>query len=344
MDKNRKNQKANRVISFAMLFSIAVGIIIIIIGITFYKNRISDLGITEISDYQEYKYHYVIISEEEDAAFWKAIYQGAKQEGEKQNTFVEAMGKNLSISYSLQDLMKIAIASQVDGIILEPNGEESIVELIDAADAAGIPVVTVLKDAPLSKRKSFVGINSYNQGQAYAKQVLEIIGKEKKNITVLMNTNSTDTSQTVIYSSILEMMDEGEVKGATVNNQSTFSSAEDIRNIIMDEDNPPDVLVCLTAEDTLSAYRAVVDYNKVGQIDIIGYYASDTILQAIDKNIVHSTMTIDADKMGAYCVEALTEYRKTQNVSDYYSVDISVINAKNVDKYREDGPASDSWE
>lgn len=340
MDRKIENQRAFRIISIAILCSIAIGIIIIIIGITFYKNRVSELGVTEITNYKEFKYHYVLISKEEDAAFWEAIYQGAMQQGEKQNAYVEAMGNNLSVSYSIKDLMKIAIASKVDGIILEPDGEEDIVELIDVADAAGIPVVTVLKDVPLSKRTSFVGINSYNQGQAYAKQVFDIIKDDKKNITVLLNSDSTDTSQTVIYSSILEMVGEetAKIKAETVNTQSTFSSAEDIRNIIMDNENPPDVLVCLTADDTLGAYQAVVDYNKVGQIDIIGYYASDTILQAIDKNIVHSTMTIDADKMGAYCVEALTEYLTTRNVSDYYSVDINVIDAENVNDYRKEEP------
>lgn len=343
MNKKLEKRRGNQIISIAALSIIAVGIVIILLGITFYKNRISEFGVTEKTDYQEYKYHYAIISEEEDAEFWEAIYQGAMKKGGKQNAYVEVMGKNLSISYSIKDLMKIAIAAKVDGIILEPNGEEDIVKLIDAADAAGIPVVTVLMDAPLSKRKSFVGVNSYNQGQAYAKQVLEIVGEGKHNITVLMNEDNTDTSQTVIYSSILEMTEREkvEIKTATVNTQSTFSSAEDIRNIIMDKDNPPDVLVCLTATDTLCAYQAVVDYNKVGQIDIIGYYDSDTILRAIEKNIVHSTMTIDADRMGAYCVEALTEYRKTKNVSDYYSVDISVINAENVDKYIEEEPISE---
>ena len=231
--------------------------------------------------------------------------------------------------------MKIAIASKVDGIILEPNGEENIGDLINEADDAGIPVITVFKDVPGSKRKSFIGINGYNQGQAYSKQVNELINEGKNKITVLLNSDGTNTSQNVIYSSILESIANKNVvvESAIVNTQSTFSSEEDIRNIIMDKENPPDVLVCLTAADTICAYRAVVDYNKVGEIDIIGYYDSDIILTAIENNIVHSTMTIDANKMGAYCVEALTEYRKTKRVSDYYSVDISVINKENVKDY-----------
>jgi len=300
----------------------------------YYKNRISLLGISETTDYLEYDYHYAIISEEADATFWDAINQGALDKGKEQNAYVEKIGSNLAVNYSLQDLLKIAIASKVDGIILEPNGDDDIVDLINDADAAGIPVVTVLKDVK-SKRISYVGINSYTLGQAYAKEVLEIIGEGKKNITVLLSEDTNDTSQKIINSSIVEAAGRAgvTVNSVTVNTQNAFSSEEDIRKIIMDKENPTDLLVCLTAIDTKCAYQAVVDYNKVGAVDIVGYYDSDIILRAIKMNIVHSTMTIDAKKMGAFCVEALTEYRKTDNVSDYYSVESSVINKDNINDF-----------
>ncbi|MGB4659882.1 MAG: substrate-binding domain-containing protein [Mobilitalea sp.] len=338
MAKKMNKLKKNRVISAATLSSVAVGIIIILIGMSYYKYRISELGITDTADYQKYEYHYAIISEEADVDFWEAIYQGALEKGKEQNIYVEKIGSNLSIDYTLYDLMKIAITSKVDGIILEPNGDADIVELINEASDAGIPVITVMKDEPNSKRKSFVGINTYNQGQAYSKEVLKMIDDGKRKIMVLLNADSSDTAdnaQTVIYSSIIESVGSrrADIESTIVNTQSTFSSEEDIRNIIMDKTDPPDVLVCLTAVDTICARQAVVDYNKVGEIDIIGYYDSDIILRAIQKNIVHSTMTIDARQMGAYCVEALTEFRETSRVSDYYSVDISVIDKDNVADY-----------
>ena len=96
---------------------------------------------------------------------------------------------------------------------------------------------------------------------------------------------------------------------------------------------PPDVFVCLTAVDTLCAYQAVVDYNKVGEIEIIGYFDSELIVRAVEKEIIHSTMTIDAKQVGACCVDALTEYREKLRVSNYFPVDITIINQKNIEKY-----------
>lgn len=340
MRKMIDRMKKNKVIAIASVSSIIVGILLTVMGMTYYKYQIAQLEITDTTDDREYKYHYAIISEDKDEGYWEAIYQGALNQGKEEDAYVEELGGNLSVSYSLVDLMKIAIASKVDGIILEPTGNEEIVGLIDEAYARGIPVVTVLKDALPSdsakpiNRISVVALNSWRQGQAYGKQVLELIDQGKNNITVLMN-GDQNTSQRIIYASILTMIGSRKVtvKSASINTESAFSSAEDIRNIIMDQEDPTDLLVCLNAMDTLSAYQAVVDYNKVGEIDIIGYYYSDMILRAIDKNIVHSTMTFDAGQMGAYCVEALTEYLKTKNVNEYYSLDIDVINKDNVSRY-----------
>ncbi len=358
MVKQQKRLKRSRVISIASVSSIAVGIILIVIGMTYYKYQISELGITETSQNQEYKYHYALISEEKDSELWEEIYQGALERGKQEDAFVERFGKKLSVSYSVEDLMKIAIAAKVDGIILEPNGNESINQLINTAYEEGIPVVTLLRDTyqsasntqqnytNTSKRISFVDINSYSQGQAYGKQVAELIDQGKRNVVVLLNDDYEDSGQNVIYTSILEMVDSrrATVRSVTINTKSAFSSEEDIRNIIMDKDNPVDVLVCLTAEDTISANQAVVDYYKVGQIDIIGYYDSDIILRAIDKNIIHSTMTTDASLMGAYCVEALAEYRKNNKVNDYYSVGITVIDKSNVRQYIEANTTKDEVE
>jgi ribose transport system substrate-binding protein len=330
-----KVDKKYNVISIAVVSSIAVGIAIIIIGMMYYKSRISELGMTDTTNYLEYKYHYALISEETDTTLWDAIYQGSLDKGKETNVYVDRVGSNLTIDYSLEDLMSIAIASRVDGIILEPNNDEKIFYLINKAEDAGIPVITVIKDLPLSKRTSFVGINSYSEGQIYAKMVENLIDEGKSNITILLNSDNKDPNQDSIYSSILEIAGKRKVDANSViiNAENTFRSAEVIRKIIVDKDSPPDILVCLSAADTLSAYQVVVDYNKVGEIEIIGYYNSDIILQAIKKNIIYSTMTIDAKQMGSFCVEALTEYLETNNVSDYHPVDISEITSDNVEVY-----------
>jgi len=68
-------------------------------------------------------------------------------------------------------------------------------------------------------------------------------------------------------------------------------------------------------------------------MDIIGYYCSATTLKAIDRDVIQASISVDTNQMGKYCVDALDEYITTGHVSEYLSVDISLITHENVEEY-----------
>ena len=84
-------------------------------------------------------------------------------------------------------------------------------------------------------------------------------------------------------------------------------------------------------------YQTIVEQNRVGESVILGYYDSDTILKAIDKDVIYATITIDTAQLGHDCIEALNEYIDYRRVSDYYGVDYRIINKDNVGDYLESG-------
>ena len=92
----------------------------------------------------------------------------------------------------------------------------------------------------------------------------------------------------------------------------------------------PDILICLNATNTICAYQAVVDHNKVGEIQILGYYDSDEILTAVEKRIIQATVAVDANRVGATCVDALMEYLHFDRTSDFTPVSLTVVTANNV--------------
>lgn len=107
---------------------------------------------------------------------------------------------------------------------------------------------------------------------------------------------------------------------------------ESVRDIFMGE-SIPDILICLNELNTTCAYQAVVDYNKVGAVSILGHYVSDTILNAIDRSVIYATVDIDTAQMGAFCVVALQEYHELGYTSQYFTTDINLITKENVDEY-----------
>lgn len=166
-------------------------------------------------------------------------------------------------------------------------------------------------------------------------------------VTLLVNPFANSLDQNILYSGIQETIEQErgntvvELSQQSVDDTNAFSVEESIRDIFLGEDIP-DILICLNELNTTCAYQAVVDYNKVGSVSILGHYVSDTILNAIARNVIYATVDIDTAQMGAFCIDALQEYHDLGYTSQYFTADISLVTRDNVDEYlREEGPEND---
>lgn len=318
----------------------------------FFCRHFQRLNREEESSYETYERHYVMITGREDSDFWDRVYESALEEGKKCGAYVERFGEDLAVEYDRNELVRLAMQASVDGIIVPGDEEEETIELLKEVVEQGIPVVNVLQDSTGSIRQCFVGNNSYNLGQDYGRQILELFAAAEETakteetsfqvpmrVLVLVDENRTDTSQNLILLGIRETLKNAGkeeykvmVETSSVDNSRSFSSEEDIRDIFLNSEKLPDVLVCLSAVHTRCAYQAAVDYNKVGTVQMLGYYDSDAILEAVAKNILYSTITLDTEQMGRLCVQALDEYVKTGYTNNYMAVDTQLIKAEEAER------------
>lgn len=342
--REKKTKKTN--IGWLMAMTLIPVVLTMAIGIfafRFYRG-----GFDEATAEVEYDKYYVMITQDRKSSFWQSVYQGAYEAGLQRNIYVDMLGENLPQEYTREDLMNIAIASDVDGIIVTADESEAMSELINEASAKGIPVVTLYGDNTHSARCSFVGVGGYNLGREYGKQVLEIsktglAEEDVIKVAVLVNANAKDSSQNIVCSGIQDTIDMQrnadpgiELSLVTVDDTNAFSMEESIRDLFMEGDTP-DIFICLNELGTICVYQAAVDYNRVGMVNILGYYDSDTILKAIDRNVIYATVSIDTAQMGSDCVEALSEYHELGYTSQYFTADIELIKKSNVQRYLEGG-------
>lgn len=333
-------QKQRKKNSFTTMVIVTLLLVVItaIGGIVVFRLYMGSLK--DIEDRARYDRYYAMIVNNRKDTFWQAVYQGAYETGLSENIYVELLGDNLSDNYSREDLMRIAISSGVDGIIVTADDSEELSGLIDEATREGIPVVTLYGDNPRSTRCSFVGIGSYNLGREYGRQVLQIASRKKNlKVAVLVSASAQDSAQNILCSGIQETLDmekdsemQIEMTLVSVDNTNTFAVEESIRDIFMEEELP-DIIICLNELTTTCVYQAVVDYNKVGTVNILGYYDSDTILKGIDRNVIYATVSVDTMQMGQYCVDALSEYHALGYTSQYFTADITLISRRNVSHY-----------
>lgn len=360
------DNKIKATITRVALIVLAIAALTVTIGgLVIFRGQVVQSYNNNGTNTKEYEKTYALITKDSDDNFWQQVYEDMLTEGDQYNAYVEYMGKNLSVKYSHEELMNIAIASKVDGIILEADNSPEMIAAIEKADAADIPVITVWSDASDSQRKSYIGLSYYNLGSEYgtlittaAKEMSDAMAessnikdineaKELKDQTnvremkavLLVDKDSSDFSQNTIILGIQDELNHSSLDANAlkmeivgISNENDFSAEEQIRELF-NEEVLPDIVICLNETNTVSVYQTVVEKNLVGDTTIIGYSDADTILNAIEKNNIYASIVVDGKQMADYSIEALNDYMSYGRISDYYSVDFTRIDNSNISNY-----------
>ena len=337
---------------FVVMLSVALSCAV------YFSLKMKEVSRSDTRSYETYDRHYVFITDNAEQEFWDEVYAAAAAEGKKSNAYVERLGQNLNVNYGTEDLLRIANNSSVDGIIFCGEDNEETVERINEAVRRGIAVISLRQDIEGSDRQCFVGVNSYDLGLEYGEQILELVRQEQApetetgvsedgtvreegktdllkppRICILADDNMSESKQNLITFAIRDSFSEAfpgeenlpDIEVRKIDTSEAFSAEETIRDIFIDSENLPDIMVCLNSVYTECTYQAAVDYNLVGEVKILGYYMSDAILEAIEKQIIYSTMQVDTEEIGRQCIYALTEYYETGYTSSYIPISTQVI-------------------
>ncbi len=319
-----------------------VAIIIVLLSlcilITISRVLIAGKTVGDNTTVPNYSGRYAFLIDDMTDDFMLKVYEAAKEKAAEDGIYVELVGSNLSAEYSMTDYLNMAIASRPDGIIIESDGTKDTRELIKKATDSGIPVVTVMSDSVNSTRKCFVGPNYYDLGKKYGIEsyVLNTDKSVEFTIKMLIRDTTSENDRNSIYQGVMSELNRKAGKYqldiVIVHSEDALSMEEDIRNLIYN-DSGTDVYITMDPTVTKFAYQALVDYNKLSEVKFIGYYTTESILQAISNGTVDSTITMDADEIGVVSVDALMDYINEGFVSAYIPVETHLIDALNVNEY-----------
>ncbi len=347
--KNVSADKAFRIMltGFIVMLSAAISCAV------YFSTKMKAVSEADKGTYEMYDRHYVFITDNAEQEFWDEVYAAAEEEGKRSNAYVERLGENLNVNYQTEDLLRIANNSLVDGIIFCGEDNEETVERINEAVDKGIAVISLRQDIEDSQRQCFVGVNSYDLGLEYGKQVLEIVDAEQiqnPKICILADDTMQESKQNLITFAIRDSLSEAkpgdenlpEIEVRKIDTSEAFSAEEAIRDIFIDSENLPDIMVCLNSVYTQCTYQAAVDYNRVGKVKILGYYSTNAILEAIEKQIIYSTIQVDTQEIGKQCIRALTEYLDSGYTSSYIPISTHVIGNEEAGRLLQEAEVDDA--
>ncbi|MCR5793429.1 MAG: substrate-binding domain-containing protein [Lachnospiraceae bacterium] len=306
--------------------------------LVFTSIKISRVAKEDVTDLKEFGKHYAFICDlDYNGEMWKEIFEGASKYAEKNDAYVEWFGKNLMEKYTKVDLVKMAVAAKVDGIILQGDDSEELVRQIEQAKYKGIPVVTLSKDCFGSYRNSFIGISSYNLGKEYANYLISNARPTDKSILVVIESELEDDREKLIYTGFKESMQARSGKVYDIDTmivgRDVFEVEKSVRELLLSDEQLPDIIVCLDELTTSAFSQLTVDYNRVGESRIIGFYDSETCLYAIERKILEASLTTNANYMGTKSIDVLNDCAAGKVVSEYLPIDTQLITRANVKSY-----------
>ncbi|MDE1178543.1 MAG: substrate-binding domain-containing protein [Edaphobacter sp.] len=108
---------------------------------------------------------YYLVTVNVELPYWKTAFEGFQKAAQEYGVTVDLRGPHSFDPQAEVAEFRSAVASKPAGILVSVTNSSLLTPEIDAAIAAGIPVITMDSDAPESKRLYFIGTNNLEAGR-----------------------------------------------------------------------------------------------------------------------------------------------------------------------------------
>lgn len=232
---------------------------------------------------------YFLVSANIQVPYWKSAGEGFIQAASQMKVRAEFAGPDTYDPKGEQAEFERVVKTKPSGILVAPANPELMRPDIDAAIAAGIPVLTMDADSPASKRLIFIGTNNYQAGVMGAK----VAAKEmhgKGNVVVFTMPGQTNLEDrlrgyrdTFASSPQIKIARIVDIAG---NARVAFDTAE---QIVGKEKDKIDTFVCLEALSGKEVAEVLDRYNVKGKT-IVAMDTDPETLDWIKKGVIAATI------------------------------------------------------
>jgi ribose transport system substrate-binding protein len=250
----------------------------------------------------------------------------------------DAAGAELAVADAQDDAQTQAsdiddfITRQVDVIIVNPVDSAAVVTSVEAANDAGIPVVTVDRASEGGDIAAHIASDNVQGGQMACEFLVEEIGGSG-NVAQLEGIAGTSAAQDrgegcqqALDAAGIELV---ATQTANFDREEGLSVAENIF-----QGNPDlDGLFAQNDEMALGAVEAAREAGILEDLVIVGFDAIEDALAAIEAGDMEGTIAQQPDVMGRLSVEAAVGIANGEQVEENQPVEVLLVTQENVGEF-----------
>ena len=236
-------------------------------------------------------------------------------------------------------IVRDLITKKVAGISIAPNNAESISNVISAALAKKIPVITFDSDAPKSKRETFVGTNNegggVSAGEAFAKAL-----PNGGTYAVLTGGLSAQNLNDRIKGFKSKLNDKfKEVAGSPFScNDDSNTAVQIIQDVLAKNPNLDGIYFSggwpmFAPEAYMRALKNKAADLKSGKFVIVSFDTLPAQIKLLKEGYATTLVGQRPFKMGTDSITTLEKLTKGEKVPAVIDTGVDVVDASNVDKF-----------
>lgn len=280
-------------------------------------------------------YRFTLVSPLVGHPYWVTVEDGMKEGNKQYSVDTQYVGPTeINIDEQIKAI-ETAIASKVDGIITMALDPTAFAPVINKAEEAGIPVVLIDTDAPESKRSYYAGTSNFAAGQAAGKAMIEATGG-KANIGIITGAINAANLNERIDGFKDAIKDQPDMKLLAVEPSDTdLLKATEKAQSLLQTYPEMNAMFGVSATDVQGAAKVVVEQNKVGQIQLVGFDDMDDTIQYIRDGVIYATTVQRPFEMGRLGVELLVQIKEGKAPAEkIIDTGVVMVNKENVDAYQ----------
>ncbi|MBK9170844.1 MAG: substrate-binding domain-containing protein [Bryobacterales bacterium] len=245
---------------------------------------------------------YYLITTNKQLPYWQEAQAGFQKAARELGVRAEMVGPDTYDPQAERDEFRRIMAKKPTGILISVANPSVIQPEIDAAIAAGVPVMTVDSDSP-GKRLLFVGTDNYRAGLMGGERAAELLGGKG---TVVVYTMPEQQNLRDRLSGYKEIFDARGIKIAEVVDIKGDPTVAFDRSMEIVDKIKPDGFICLEAVACAEVADVLGRKNVTGKV-VVAMDTDQRTLELIEKGVISATIAQKPYTMAFFGLKVLAD-------------------------------------
>ena len=266
--------------------------------------------------------------------YWKSIKKGAEKAAAELGVEILWQGPQKEDDRQMQiQVVQNFVGRNVDGIILAPLDDRSLVPSVKAAISHHIPVVIIDSDLSTKDYSSYVATDNYAGGKLCAKRLAEVTGGKGKLVVMPYSEGSASTIEREKgfmegikeYAPGLVILSSNQYAGATMEKALKTS-----QNLINQYGKEATAYFASNESSSAGMLRALQISGIAGKVKFVGFDVNETLLSALNKGEVDGLAMQNPIHMGYTSVKTIVSVIKKEKFEKKIDTGVKMVTKENV--------------